>query len=309
LDPGSGRYYYYNAKTKESTWTRPVLPAASNPFPFSVEFNGSWSNASAGGCHPNFPSWRYNPQYFLGLQDPTVQTECRVLVSLERKSHLQLSDDEAPAIGFYVFKHDVGSRHKLYVTDPDHIARSEFVSFTITSCEFKIEAPSSQYVIIPCTFHPGYIGEFSLRIVSQRALSLRPLADSECWAESTVLGEWKEKTAGGCRNHQTWQNNPQYLFLVPPSCPKGHDMVIVLSQNSNVPELQAIGFYIINKVGDIVGKAAFMHAPEVYCALPLNPDAAPYLVVPCTFAPGRELPFRLSAYTPKDVHGQLVTTD
>ena len=51
--------------------------------------------------------------------------------------------------------------------------------------------------------------------------------------------------------------------------------------------LEAIGFYAINRGGQVAAKAAFMRAPEVSCELLVDPDQAPYLLVPCTFTPVR----------------------
>jgi len=61
----------------------------------------------------------------------------------------------------------------------------------------------------------------------------------------------------------------------------------VIKQDSAAPQLEAIGFYVINQRGIILGKGPFSLAPEVVVSLQIDVKQAPYLIVPCTFEPGQ----------------------
>jgi hypothetical protein len=35
-----------------------------------VKVFGGWDEASCGGCHPNYRTWRMNPQYLISIDGP-----------------------------------------------------------------------------------------------------------------------------------------------------------------------------------------------------------------------------------------------
>jgi len=55
-----------------------------------------------------------------------------------------------------------------------------------------------------------------------------------------VQGEWKDETAGGCKNHATFLNNPQYLLTV---TEKTKLDALLLQQEEE--DFDPISFYII----------------------------------------------------------------
>lgn len=122
---------------------------------------------------------------------------------------------------------------------------------------------------------------------------MRRVKQQERWLDVGLAGAWVGPTAGGCRNHDTWDRNPQYqLTFSEPTT----QALLVLSQPAS-EKMKAIGFYVISNNGTIVGKGPFMLAPEVHCAITVEQSLSPYLIVPCTFAPGEEAQFNLKAYT------------
>lgn len=46
----------------------------------------------------------------------------------------------------------------------------------------------------------------------QGDLSLHLLSPQDEWVTVEADGEWYESTAGGCRNHPSFKNNPQFLL-------------------------------------------------------------------------------------------------
>ncbi len=76
------------------------------------------------------------------------------------------------------------------------------------------EPNENGYIVVPCTFKPGQEANFSFSIFSKfpgdftEVVTLTPLPDIFTTVEAK--GEWKGITAGGCLNHSTWRNNPQF---------------------------------------------------------------------------------------------------
>lgn len=61
-----------------------------------------------------------------------------------------------------------------------------------------------------------------------------------------VKGEWNKQTAGGCKNFDTWANNPRFSLVMS----KEETIVVVLSQ-SEKEKPHGIGFYVLENVESI----------------------------------------------------------
>jgi hypothetical protein len=70
------------------------------------------------------------------------------------------------------------------------------------------------YTIIPATFEPGVAADYTISIHSQEKLFIKRVHPGERWRDTTIHGEWKGASAGGCRNHSTWEQNPQVLMML-----------------------------------------------------------------------------------------------
>jgi hypothetical protein len=57
-------------------------------------------------------------------------------------------------------------------------------------------------------------------------------------------GEWKGKTAGGCKNHKTFKNNKQFHIYVPETT----RATIVLSQTEH-DKFDPLGIYVVKAPG------------------------------------------------------------
>ena len=186
--------------------------------------------------------------------------------------------------------------------------------------------------MLPCTFYAHKHCEFTLSVVPGAAgeepvASLLPLLEQ--WEQSHVQvcgpavrvsetarshralaqGHWRDKTAGGCRNHASWIYNPQYRFTVPEGAqlPGGVKFLLSSIEPAVKDKVSPVGVYVMKlsapsntklaqiPASAVVEKAQFVNAQESTTEIArLEPGS--YLAIPCTFEPGVEASFLLSIY-------------
>jgi len=61
-----------------------------------------------------------------------------------------------------------------------------------------------------------------------------------------VKGEWNEETAGGCKNHSTFYQNPQYLLSVKEN---NTSIAMLLDKVIENPDYDVLGLYIYKAPG------------------------------------------------------------
>jgi hypothetical protein len=67
--------------------------------------------------------------------------------------------------------------------------------------------------------------------------------------------------------------------------------------------MMAIGFYVLNQSGEMVGKGAFMLSPEVFCEIDTSKSKrGPFIVIPCTFKSGILGEFSLRVFSQFGAH-------
>jgi hypothetical protein len=318
-----------------------------------IKIQNSWkSNGSdkqldtCGGCYPNFPSWRRNTQFFISPSDPKqdvkvfVQLLAAPLPDQESSSFNALVDADrkkkARVYGFYVFKHSGPFYHKVAVAKDEMIVRSTFVVNGVTTAEFTLPAtfhgshnanesdPQQRfrYCIIPSTLEPDFPMQFDLNVHCEKPCSVSQLTPSMRVQECCISGEWiVDENAGGCRNHISWINNPQYLVNLSKSVissiqeegdeSKGEEsksnsnghangqskLTIMVLQPGDAASMKAIGLYVATHQGLIIAKSTFIVSTEVSCVVDFDPAQAPYVVVPCTFAPNCAGKFTVSVFS------------
>lgn len=170
-----------------------------------VALFGEWAGSAAGGCM-NHLSWRYNPQLFLTVNQPTK-------ASLTLTQHLE-GDAKPASIGFYIIRPDLTNGKKvMMVKDPDEdvIAKCKFLAGKSVSMDIELPQSQHPFIIVPCTFDPHVERRWTFQISSETApVTLAPFDDqTHGWSHGDARGEWTADTAGGCKNHTTFVNNPQ----------------------------------------------------------------------------------------------------
>lgn len=116
---------------------------------------------------------------------------------------------------------------------------------------FVLCKQSHPYYLVPMTDEPNQLLHFSIHIDSTVPFHLQLLDnESHGWCMKSFDGQWRGKSAGGCRHHLTWRNNPQYFLKIS----EPTTVLISLSQPNLAAQhrtsLASIGFYVCLKGSD-----------------------------------------------------------
>lgn len=113
------------------------------------------------------------------------------------------------------------------------------------------------------------------------------------------FGSWSGQTAGGCLNHNSWRNNPQYQLQLTADS----HVLVVLTQPAlpeGQPEYHSIGLCVLRGDGrrrlltlgrdGVLAKSAVLSTREVALSLhlPRSLPSRPHVIVPYTFDPGTQ---------------------
>jgi hypothetical protein len=284
----------------------------------SLSIQGEWvKGKTSGGCFPNFISWRDNEQYRISLKATSVECTCFAQLSWIDPSGKDTK--EHPAFGLFVFRNCGPSQNIVQIGPDNLVGGSLFVTNDDVQVEFKTQ-PSSptlqeylknpsecsdfpvHYTVVPMLFNPEQTGKYLLTIHSGADINVVRVLERERWSQQIVPGEWKGASAGGCKNHSTFSQNPQFSL----SFQERQLVQIILrqEQNEKVPapnNLGAIGFYVKSKDGVIIAKAPFAVEQEVMCTVEIDTKDGPYCIIPCTFDPGYEAEFSMLVSAPGEV--------
>ncbi|KAG1659729.1 hypothetical protein FOA52_009446 [Chlamydomonas sp. UWO 241] len=167
--------------------------------------------------------------------------------------------------------------------------------------------PETPYVVVPCLAGPGIEAPFELRILSSVPVELVPLPELKSFA---LGGEWMPESSGGCDLNPVWKKNPRYLLILKAPCKASIALSRVGAKAKRATGVDdMIGFYVMKAEpsgemkGDlrrcIVHETTFVTEAEVKAEVELK-SAASYIIMPCTYSPGRLHRFTLAVTCPVD---------
>lgn len=248
-----------------------------------VTVKGEWVvGKNAGGCINHY-TWRQNDQYLISMPEGGELT-------------VRLQQAGTNSIGFYILRSE-GPRRKLMLTADDLVGKGAFQRNSEVST--LVNLSSGTYVLIPCTFEPNIEGRYLLSVAGPEGLSVKLI--SEQWSCTTVEGEWRGPTAGGCRNHATWVNNLQYQLKVLQPC----NIVVILAQGIDEEDPRSIGFYVTrsslalertSSTDNDEAKGLFTSADEVWTSFTVS-QLSVFNIIPCTFEAGIQQTYRLIIFS------------
>jgi len=201
------------------------------------------------------------------------------------------------------------SSRKMIVGQNQLVAESEYSSLSEGSLLLCMEE-GAEYVVVPSSYNPDIFGHFVLKFISSSPVRVRGMDSHK---SVVIASKWEEKafTCGGSHLNETWDDNPQFQIRGI----EGGTYQIRLtrreeqwSKNNKIdPVGSMLGIYIFE--GDEPGIRAdlnqglasqktilvpeFLPVNEVSVSVDLPNAGQPYIIVPCTFANGKEGPFLL----------------
>jgi len=167
-----------------------------------------WEDQTAGGCVPNYSSWRTNPQWLLRTSKPLRLT---VSLSTEQTNAAdgtpQAFSPDA-AIGVSVLLGNTGAdarRRKLLVHHPEElIKRADPRPVRRLVSEIALEASETPYIIMPHTFMPGREGMFTMTLRADDTdddgdadFVLEPVRKDSDWYQGQKTDGWAISLARG----------------------------------------------------------------------------------------------------------------
>eukprot|EP01099_Mayorella_cantabrigiensis_P008777 TRINITY_DN855_c0_g1_i17.p1 TRINITY_DN855_c0_g1~~TRINITY_DN855_c0_g1_i17.p1 ORF type:complete len:572 (+),score=132.94 TRINITY_DN855_c0_g1_i17:1201-2916(+) len=260
-------------------------------------FESEWKGDTAGGCL-NHSTWTKNPQFSLEVHEQST-----VFLSLSQPdTRVRGKKDETyPALGVFVFTVPDIRYKALACTSSQIVAQSTFVTSRDVSNEFQAEA-GKKYVIVPCYFQPGVENPFSIAFYSQKKADIKPIAQE--MKENSISGKWDKDHSGGCTNHPSWRDNPQFLLTVTENV----KAIITLEQKViGDADPLTIGLYIfysakgypILNPKELAAKPRFSNVPKASTEVELQAGKN-YILMPSTFEPKKFCDFKLSVFLVDD---------
>lgn len=289
-----------------------------------VDVTSRWETGkSAGGCS-NCPTWMCNPQFTITVRERTqgfvVLTQGDV-----RKFGEKSGGGYVNSIGAMVFEScpeglRLLTRHKGKGKDNDgnKVNKPGFGAHLAASCTYAnvrertipvtFEPEKCPYIVVPAIFEAGTAANFRLSVFAdaQAQPVLRPVRE---WPYSASLqGAWTPTLCGGCPNYPSWRANPRfglYLYSTPGGGNDGGDVVITLSTVAaarDIDNAPSVGVCVLGDGEVLPGEQILMTSKKftqnafVLGSFPVGLQR-PLVVVPCTFDPGFQGNFFISAYS------------
>eukprot|EP00028_Trichosphaerium_sp_Am-I-7-wt_P007535 CAMPEP_0168535114 /NCGR_PEP_ID=MMETSP0405-20121227/18435_1 /TAXON_ID=498012 /ORGANISM="Trichosphaerium sp, Strain Am-I-7 wt" /LENGTH=1236 /DNA_ID=CAMNT_0008562215 /DNA_START=48 /DNA_END=3758 /DNA_ORIENTATION=+ len=257
--------------------------------------NGQWKKESAGGCM-NHSTWVRNPKILVTVKQRSVAT-----LILDK---MRSPGSSGPYIGCYLFKtasEDDASR--LRPSDI-HAKTKHFVETREVSRTVQLEP--GQYVMMPCTYKPGYIGPYAVRIFCLHSVQLNLIEESSDQIISHK-GEWALGTSGGCINFPTWRLNSQYCLGSPIDTKV--DIILEQDKRDNMPHAGLCivrvnnfdGNKILNfDISDVIVTTKFFPSKRVLQTVAVKRGET-LVVIPSTFGVDEVNTYTITASGPKNL--------
>jgi len=140
----------------------------------------------------------------------------------------------------------------------------------------------------------------------------------QLWYRFLMQNQWRGVSAGGCTNHPTWINNPQYGITINQPCTLFVSLLQEDIRLARKGQNKCIGLFLF-KVPDntqrikqydhtttlIARPDAFVNTREVTKEINIS-EPGHYVLIPCTFQPGHEASFTVTIYSDKKVLPHLI---
>ncbi|GLI63404.1 hypothetical protein VaNZ11_006368 [Volvox africanus] len=278
------------------------------PAPLCLVVGGQWTAFLTGG-NRYCPSWGSNPQYMVSCSQ-----RAQVVASLTRldlKYALMKAPRDPTRDLDLVLAHPEqgpdGPGRRTAVRDADVVAAAGQQQLGGSNEEVVMSVvlePETPYILVPSISTPGVEAPYELRLMSGVPLELVPLPEMQ---SVQLPGEWTAETAGGCNVNPLWRRNPKYHIVLTSFGRVRITLSRVPSRKQRHPVDDMLGLYILRAAGPdgevkgdprraIVAESTFVPQPDTTAEYELN-GGCHYVIMPCTYGPGRLGRFTLSVST------------
>ncbi|GMH35385.1 hypothetical protein BSKO_03253 [Bryopsis sp. KO-2023] len=144
------------------------IPLELTPLPQkkTVTLNGSWTREMSGGCNLN-PGWNKNPMFTL-----TTTTKGSYRISLLLcKGRWKRNQSLDRMIGFYILSSGGKAGEAVERAKTTILAETPFIPENTMACQYELHSDAT-YVVMPTTYSPNQLGEFSLSVSSTEDFTL-----------------------------------------------------------------------------------------------------------------------------------------
>ncbi|GAX81250.1 hypothetical protein CEUSTIGMA_g8682.t1 [Chlamydomonas eustigma] len=275
------------------------------PSPLSLVLGGHWQGYLAGG--PKTAStFGSNPQYMISCRQRT-----QVVVSASRLDNryaiLKPAYSKDQCVGLMVLQPEKNGveggmgRCTSIKSQTQVLGEFGFNSMDEAVAMVTLE-PETPCIVMPCLASAGLEAPYELRIMSGVPVELVPLPEVKCMV---VKGSWGPETSGGCDLSPVWKRNPRFLLVLK----ENKSAKITLTRSGRDPKKLAnvddmIGFYILlasEPNGEIRGdlRRAIVFETTFVTTFDVTADkelkgGMPYIIMPCTYSPGRQGKFSMA---------------
>ena len=207
VNPGEKAKFIVSVFSEHPATITALKPMA----PPAVTIKGLWDGRAGNSTSPLYLN---NPIYQLKFKQPGVYS---VVLS-------QIKPSKQAKINLKVVKNRTESNTLL--PNFDEVAESkregfQYAASNDNSCELEIskENVDTTFYAIPSASEENYKGKFSILVipndprVPSEDIELSALTGVDIKVTS-ISSQWKGPSAGGCRNHKSWINNPRVALKI-----------------------------------------------------------------------------------------------
>ncbi|XP_073970790.1 calpain-7-like isoform X1 [Rhodnius prolixus] len=187
-----------------------------------------------------------------------------------------------------VYVYATNGRRVYYPRDPSPLIEGVKINSPhyLTKIKFN-ETPEKDFTLVVGQYEKTTTIYYTLRAYSDSPFELTKIGNPYNYVKKITDGQWKGISAGGCRNHPTFINNPAYQLVL--------DSAGILLIDLKAPKDVYIGFEIIPIDASDFKKRDTGSFRSSFAVLELdNVPAGTYEIVPSTFEPNTEARYFLT---------------
>lgn len=158
-------------------------------------------------------------------------------------------------------------------------------------CKIRLDALPQKYTLVISQYAKTTTIYYTLRAYSRTKFDLKKINNTFSHKKE-VSGEWKDRTAGGCQNHETFKNNPLYVvrinqrdaknFIIELRGPKVFQVGLEVSVHT-LENSEITAPFVTKTTGNF---------RSGFCVLDMfDLPTGTYFVRPATYLPNQEAPF------------------